>query len=63
MRLLPHVYRGTHVDLDEVDTFRARRVRLRAMDASAYADGDPAGASPLTIEPVPAALQVLAPTR
>lgn len=61
LRLLPHVYRGTHAALDEVETHRARRVRLRSPGATAYADGDPVGALPLTVEAVPAALTVLAP--
>lgn len=61
LRLLPHVYRGTHTSLPEVVTTRARRVRLAAVGVTAYADGDPVGALPLEIDVVPGALRVFVP--
>ena len=61
LRLLPRVYRGTHTALDEVSTSRVRRVRLSAPGVTAYADGDPIGALPLTVEVVPGALSLFAP--
>lgn len=62
LRLLPTVYRGTHIAAPEVATYRARRVRLDAADVTAYADGDPVGALPITIDIVPRALRVFVPT-
>ncbi|MBN9171281.1 MAG: diacylglycerol kinase, partial [Microbacterium sp.] len=56
LRLLPRVYRGTHVTLPEVATYRVRSVRLDAPDVTAYADGDPIGSLPLTVDVAPGAL-------
>ncbi|MDN3496388.1 diacylglycerol kinase [Planococcus sp. APC 4015] len=61
LRLLPRVYRGTHTTASEVSTYRVRSVRLSSPGVTAYADGDPVGALPLTIDVVPAALRVFAP--
>ncbi|WP_137845227.1 diacylglycerol kinase [Microbacterium sp. 2FI] len=61
LRLLPRVYRGTHTSLEEVTTRRVRSVRLSAPGVTAYADGDPIGALPLTIDVVPRSLTVFAP--
>jgi diacylglycerol kinase (ATP) len=61
LRLLPRVYRGTHTTVPEVSTHRVRSVRLSSPGVTAYADGDPIGALPLTIEVAPAALRVFTP--
>lgn len=61
LRLLPRVYRGTHPGVAEVSIRRATSVRLSAPGVTAYADGDPIGALPLTIDVVPHALSVFAP--
>ena len=61
LRLLPRVYRGTHASVAEVRTHRVRSVRLESPGVTAYADGDPIGALPLTIDVAPAALTVFAP--
>lgn len=61
LRLLPRVYKGTHATIEQVSTYRVRRARLSAPDVTAYADGDPIGALPLTIEVVPGALSMFAP--
>jgi len=61
LRLLPRVYRGTHTSVPEVSTHRVRSVRLVSRGVTAYADGDPIGALPLTIEVAPAALSIFAP--
>lgn len=61
LRLLPRVYRGTHTTAPEVSTFRVKSVRLASPGVTAYADGDPIGALPLTIEVVPGALTLFAP--
>ncbi len=58
LRLLPRVYRGTHTSIAEVETRRARAVRLEARGVTAYADGDPLGDLPLNVEVEPAALTV-----
>ncbi|MFC7450077.1 diacylglycerol kinase [Rhodococcus daqingensis] len=59
VRLFPTVYKGTHVDLDEVQTFRSRRVRLEAAGITAYADGEPVAPLPIDIEAVPGAGSVI----
>ncbi|MEU1972445.1 diacylglycerol kinase [Microbacterium sp. NPDC019599] len=61
LRILLRAYKGTHTSFDEVSTYRARRVRLASPGVTAYADGDPVGTLPLTIDVVPGALEVFAP--
>jgi diacylglycerol kinase (ATP) len=61
LRLLPRVYRGTHTSVPEVSTQLVRSVRLASPGVTAYADGDPIGPLPLTIEAAPAALSVFTP--
>ena len=61
LRLLPRVYKGTHTTVPEVSTRRVRSVRLSSPGVTAYADGDPIGALPLTIDVAPASLSVFAP--
>ncbi|WP_194409056.1 diacylglycerol kinase [Microbacterium cremeum] len=61
LRLLPRVYRGTHASVPEVRMARVRGVRLAAPRVTAYADGDPIGALPLSIDVVPGALTVFSP--
>ncbi|MFL5505599.1 MAG: diacylglycerol kinase, partial [Gemmatimonadales bacterium] len=60
LRLLPRVYKGTHADVAQVSMRRVRSVRLAAPGVTAYADGDPIGALPLTIDVVPHSLTVFA---
>ncbi|MGW0175167.1 diacylglycerol kinase [Rhodococcus sp. NPDC003322] len=66
VRLFPTVYKGTHVNLDEVQVYRSRRVRLEAhipgrsagsapTGIVAYADGERIAPLPLDIETVPRA--------
>ena len=52
---------GTHAGVAEVSMRRVRSVRLSAPGVTAYADGDPIGALPLTIDVVPRSLTVFAP--
>jgi diacylglycerol kinase (ATP) len=61
LRLLPRVYQGTHANVPEVSMRRVRTVRLSAPGVTAYADGDPIGALPLTVDVVPGALTIFAP--
>lgn len=59
LRVFPRVYKGTHLSHPAVTTFRARSVRLEAPGVTAYADGEPLGALPLTAEVVPRAVRLL----
>lgn len=61
IRLFPTVFKGTHVDLDEVTTTRAVSVDVESPGLSAYADGEYACALPAEICAVPSALQILRP--
>lgn len=61
LRLFPTVYRGTHVDLDEVTVYRAGSVRLDCPGITAYADGERLGPLPVDIEAVPGAGCVFVP--
>ena len=63
IRLFPTVMRGTHVDLDEVSTARAKSIHVECPGINVYADGDFACALPAEISAVPAALQILRPAR
>lgn len=58
LRLLPRVYRGTHTSIRQVSTYRVRRVQLTSPGVTAYADGDPFGPLPVSIDVVPRALKV-----
>ncbi|MGV0805559.1 diacylglycerol kinase [Mycolicibacterium setense] len=61
IRLFPTVFKGTHVDLDEVTTKRARTVHVECPGINAYADGDFALPLPVTVSAVPEALRLLVP--
>jgi diacylglycerol kinase (ATP) len=61
LQLLPLVYKGTHTGRAEVETYRGRIVLLDAGGITAYADGDPIGSLPLTVDVLPSALRVLVP--
>jgi YegS/Rv2252/BmrU family lipid kinase len=61
-RVLPKVFSGTHVELDEIEFHRAREVEIRAdRPFDVYADGDPITTLPATIRLAPGALRVIAP--
>ncbi|MEB3032930.1 diacylglycerol kinase [[Mycobacterium] nativiensis] len=61
IRLFPTVFKGTHVNLDEVSTRRAKSIRVECPGINAYADGDYVAALPVTVSAVPGALQILRP--
>jgi hypothetical protein len=61
IRLFPTVFKGTHVDLDEVTTARAKSVDIECPGINAYADGEYACQLPAEISAVPDALHVLRP--
>jgi YegS/Rv2252/BmrU family lipid kinase len=59
---LPKVFKGTHVDSDELTFLRGREIAFGAdRPFRAYADGDPIADLPVTIRVVPRALKVLVP--
>ena len=58
LRLLPKVYAGAHLDDPQVQTLRGASVRMDAPGLQAYADGDPLGYLPLTVEAWPNAQRV-----
>jgi YegS/Rv2252/BmrU family lipid kinase len=61
-RVLPRVFKGTHVELPYVHELRAREVMVSADRPFAmYADGDPVGDLPVTVRVRPGALTVLVP--
>ncbi len=63
-QLLPRVFRGTHVELPEVEERRVERVRVAAdRPFVVYADGDPIGQLPADFTIRPRALRVLVPGR
>jgi len=61
VRLFPTIFKGTHVELDEVTTARARNIWVESPGINAYADGDYVCPLPVEISAVPAALKVLVP--
>jgi YegS/Rv2252/BmrU family lipid kinase len=59
---LPKVFKGTHVENDEVTMLRAREVRVEADRPFAiYADGDQLADLPATVRVLPQALRIVAP--
>ncbi|CCQ16750.1 putative uncharacterized protein [Rhodococcus sp. AW25M09] len=54
----PTIYRGTHVDLPQVDTYTSGRVTLHCDGIVAYADGERVGELPVQAQSVPRALRV-----
>ncbi len=63
IRLFPTVFKGTHVDLDEVHTKRARAITVDSPGINAYADGEYVCPLPVEVSAVPAALTILRPVR
>jgi diacylglycerol kinase (ATP) len=61
LRLFPTIFKGTHVDLDEVSTARAKTIHVECPGINVYADGDFACPLPAEISAVAAALQILRP--
>lgn len=61
IRLFPTVFKGTHVNRDEVKTVRARSITIDCPGINAYADGEYMCPLPVTVSAVPGALRVLVP--
>ncbi|MEV4879022.1 diacylglycerol kinase [Streptomyces cyaneofuscatus] len=59
LKVFPKVYRGTHLSHPAVTVHRVSSIELAAAGVTAYADGEPLGALPLTATCVPGAVQVL----
>jgi YegS/Rv2252/BmrU family lipid kinase len=60
---LPKVFSGKHVDLDAIETHRARAVEIRAdRPFDVYADGDVLTKLPATLRVIPGAMRVIAPS-
>jgi diacylglycerol kinase family enzyme len=61
-RILPKVFKGTHVHEPGVKVFRAREVSIEAdRPFTMYADGDPIGELPVTVRTVPGAVRMIVP--
>ncbi len=63
VRFFPTALKGTHINLDEVTTARAKTIHVECPGINVYADGDFACLLPAEISAVPAALQILRPNR
>ncbi|MGV0835279.1 diacylglycerol kinase [Mycolicibacterium thermoresistibile] len=61
IRLFPTVFKGTHVDLDEVRTERAHTIGIDCPGINAYADGEYVCPLPVEVSAVPAALRIRIP--
>ena len=61
-QVLPRAFKGTAVELPEVHVMRTRRVHIDSdRPFVVYADGDPIGRTPATVEVLPGAIRVLCP--
>ncbi|MFC9244179.1 diacylglycerol kinase [Streptomyces sp. NPDC057136] len=61
LKVFPKVYKGTHLSHPAVTVHRVSSIELVAAGVTAYADGEPLGALPLTATCVPGAVRVLCP--
>lgn len=59
LKVFPKVYKGTHLGHPVVSVHRVSSIVLEAVGVTAYADGEPLGALPLTATCVPGAARVL----
>jgi diacylglycerol kinase (ATP) len=62
LRVFPQVFKGTHVEIDEVHEYTATTVHLDAPGQIAYADGERVGPLPIDVRVVPAAVSLLVPS-
>ena len=61
IRLFPTVFTGTHVDLDQVSTARAKVMTVDSPGINAYADGEFVCPLPVEVTAVPGALRIVRP--
>ncbi len=60
LRVLPTVFKGSHVELDEVTILRGASIELSAdRPFTIYADGDPLAVLPAALRVLPAAVRVM----
>ena len=59
LRFFPTIFKGTHVEQDEVETYRTASVRVESPGILAYADGEYVAPLPVTVSVVPHALRIL----
>lgn len=59
LKVFPKVYKGAHLTHPAVTVHRVSSIELVAAGVTAYADGEPMGALPLTATCVPRAVRVL----
>lgn len=62
IRLFPTVFKGTHVDLDQVRTARAKVITVDSPGINAYADGEYVCPLPVEVTAVSGALRIFRPT-
>ncbi|MEV8097629.1 diacylglycerol kinase [Kitasatospora sp. NPDC085879] len=60
-RFFPTVFKGTHVQHEEVETYRTASLRIESAGITAYADGEFIGPLPVDVRMVPGALRLLVP--
>ena len=61
-QVLPRIFKGTHVQLRQVQVLRGREVHVRSEPAfTIYADGDPIATTPAMLRAVPGAVRVVCP--
>lgn len=61
VRFFPTIFKGTHVQRDEVQTLRTAGLRIDSPGINAYADGDYVAPLPVDVRVVPKGLTVLLP--
>ncbi|WP_328909193.1 diacylglycerol kinase [Streptomyces sp. NBC_00234] len=61
LKVFPRVYKGTHLSHPKVTVHRVSSIELAAAGVTAYADGEPLGALPLTARCERGAVRVLCP--
>jgi YegS/Rv2252/BmrU family lipid kinase len=62
LRSLPKVFKGTHVQLPNVEVVRCKRIEVCAdRPFTMYADGDPIAELPVTVNCLPGAINVVVP--
>jgi YegS/Rv2252/BmrU family lipid kinase len=62
LRNLPRVFKGTHVELPDVEVLRAATVEISAdREFTVYADGDPIAELPVKVSVLPGAVKVVVP--
>ena len=62
LRCLPKLLKGSHGDLPEVSFVRTAKVTISSPErVEAWADGEPLGATPITLQVAPGALTVIQP--